>query len=94
MNAIQDARTRADGLILNPAGYSHTSVAIRDAIAVVRLPTVEVHLSNPSAREEFRRVDIVAGACVGVIAGFGWRGYVMALEALAEIISAKEAPVG
>jgi 3-dehydroquinate dehydratase II len=93
VNAIQHARTWADGLILNPAGYSHTSVAIRDTVAAIRLPTVEVHLSNPSAREEFRRVDIVAGACAGVIAGFGWRGYMMALEGLIEIITAKE-PVG
>ena len=69
--------------MINPGGYSHTSVAIRDAIAGVGLPTIEVHLSNPSAREEFRKVDLVAGACRGVVAGFGWRSYVMALEALA-----------
>jgi 3-dehydroquinate dehydratase II len=82
VNAIQQARTWAQGLILNPAGYSHTSVAIRDAISAVGLPTVEVHLSNPSAREDFRHTDVVAGACAGVVAGFGWQGYVMALEAL------------
>lgn len=80
---IQEARTWADAIIINPGGYSHTSVAIRDAIAAVRIPTVEVHLSNPSAREEFRHVDVVAGACRGVVAGFGWRGYLLALEALA-----------
>jgi 3-dehydroquinate dehydratase-2 len=58
-------------------------VAIRDAIAGVGLPAIEVHMSNPSAREDFRKVDVVAGACRGVVAGFGWRSYVMALEALA-----------
>lgn len=94
VTAIQEARTWAQGIILNPAGYSHTSVAIRDAVAAVRLPAVEIHLSNPSAREEFRRVDLVAGACAAVIAGFGWRGYVMALEALVENISAKAASGG
>jgi 3-dehydroquinate dehydratase-2 len=83
IDLIHDARTWADALVLNPGGYSHTSVAIRDAIAGVRLPTIQVHLSNPSAREDFRRVDLVAGACMGVIAGFGWRSYALALEALA-----------
>jgi 3-dehydroquinate dehydratase-2 len=83
IDAIQEARSWADGIVVNPGGYSHTSVAIRDAIAAVAVPTIEVHLSNPSAREDFRRVDVVAGACVGVIAGFGWRSYAMALEALA-----------
>ena len=91
VDAIQEGRTWADGLILNPAGYSHTSVAIRDAVAAVGLPTVEVHLSNPSAREEFRRVDIVAGVCAGIIAGFGWGGYLLALEALTAIIAARAA---
>jgi 3-dehydroquinate dehydratase II len=83
IDLIHDARTWADALVVNPGGYSHTSVSIRDAIAGVRLPTIEVHLSNPSAREDFRRVDVVAGACLGVIAGFGWRSYALALEALA-----------
>ena len=83
IDLIHDARTWADALVVNPGGYSHTSVSIRDAIAGVRLPTIEVHLSNPSAREDFRRVDLVAGACLGVIAGFGWRSYALALEALA-----------
>ncbi len=84
VNLIQGARGWADAIVINPAGYSHTSVAIRDAIAAVRIPTIEVHLSNPSAREDFRRTDLVAGACTGVIAGFGWRSYVMALEALVD----------
>jgi 3-dehydroquinate dehydratase-2 len=82
VDAIQGARESADGILINPAGYSHTSVAIRDALLAVALPAVEVHLSNPSAREEFRHVDLVAGACLGVVAGFGPAGYLLALERL------------
>jgi 3-dehydroquinate dehydratase-2 len=69
--------------VINPGGYTHTSVAIRDALSGVSLPAIEVHLSNPNAREWFRREDLVAGACAGVIAGFGARSYTMALDALA-----------
>jgi 3-dehydroquinate dehydratase-2 len=83
IDRIQGARDTFDAIVINPGGYSHTSVAIRDAIAGIGVPTIEVHLSNPSAREDFRKVDLVAGACRGVVAGFGWRSYVMALEALA-----------
>ena len=84
IDLIQGAPGTYDAIVINPGGYSHTSVAIRDAIAGVGLPAIEVHLSNPSAREDFRKVDLVAGACRGVVAGFGWRSYVMALEALAD----------
>jgi 3-dehydroquinate dehydratase-2 len=83
IDRIQGARGTFDAIVINPGGYSHTSVAIRDAIAGVGLPAIEVHLSNPSAREDFRKVDVVAGACRGVVAGFGWRSYVMAIDALA-----------
>jgi 3-dehydroquinate dehydratase-2 len=86
VDAIQDSRRWAAGIIVNPAGYSHTSVAIRDAIVAVGLPTVEAHLSNPAAREEFRHVDLVAQVCVGVVAGFGWRSYLLALDALAALL--------
>jgi 3-dehydroquinate dehydratase II len=82
VDAVQGARGSADGIVINPAGYSHTSVAVRDALLAVGLPTVEIHLSNPAAREEFRHVDLVAGACLGVVAGFGERGYLVALEQL------------
>jgi 3-dehydroquinate dehydratase II len=85
IDLIQGARATHDAIVINPAGYSHTSVAIRDAIAAADLPAIEVHLSNPSAREDFRKVDLVAGACRGVVAGFGWRSYTMALEALAAL---------
>lgn len=88
IDAIQAARGWADGILINPAGYSHTSVAIRDAVAAAGIPTVEVHLSNPSAREEFRHVDLVAGACLGVVAGFGPSSYLLALEGLAAALRA------
>jgi 3-dehydroquinate dehydratase-2 len=83
VDAIQNARGWADALVINPAAYSHTSIAIRDALLAVGLPAVEVHLSNPSAREDFRHLDLVAGACLGVVAGFGSVGYLIALEQLA-----------
>ncbi len=82
IDAIQGAPAWADGIVINPGGYSHTSVAIRDALLAVRLPTFEVHLSNPYAREEFRHIDLVAGACQAVVAGLGGRGYLVALEHL------------
>jgi 3-dehydroquinate dehydratase-2 len=79
---LHDARGHADGIIFNPAAYTHTSVALRDAIAAIELPTVEVHLSNLAAREPFRRRSLVAAVCVGTIAGFGPLGYHLALDAL------------
>lgn len=72
-----------DGLVLNPAAWTHTSVAIRDAAAMVPAPYVEVHLSNPLAREEFRHTSFTAGGALGVIAGFGVDSYLLALRALA-----------
>lgn len=73
-----------EGIIINPAAYTHTSVAIRDALAAVRIPAVEVHLSNVSSREEFRNKSLTAPVCRGVIAGFGAQGYRLALQALLE----------
>jgi 3-dehydroquinate dehydratase II len=80
---IQEAEGWADAIVLNPGGYSHTSVAIRDALTAVGIPTIEVHLTNPLSREPFRHTDVVGGACAGVISGFGWRSYLLALEAVA-----------
>lgn len=73
-----------EGIIINPAAYTHTSVAIRDALAAVKIPAVEVHLSNVSSREEFRNRSLTAPVCRGVIAGFGAQGYRLALQALLE----------
>jgi 3-dehydroquinate dehydratase II len=78
---IQSARGSADAIILNAAAYTHTSVAIRDAVAAVGVPTIEVHLSNIHAREQFRHVSLLAPVCRGVIAGFGGLSYRLALQA-------------
>jgi len=80
---ISETRDWTDALIINPAAYTHTSVAIRDAILAVGIPAVEVHLSNIYQREGFRQKSLVAGVCRGQIAGFGLQSYVLALEAVA-----------
>ena len=80
-----------DGILINPAAYTHTSVAIRDALAAVRLPAVEIHLSNVNGREEFRHHSLTAPVCCGVIAGFGADSYRLALLALAEKLRRDEA---
>lgn len=80
---IQEARTEADGLILNAAAYTHTSVAIHDALLMLDIPVVEVHLSNIFKREPFRHHSYVSGAALGVICGFGLGSYVLAISALA-----------
>ena len=76
----------ADGIVINPAAYTHTSVAIRDAIAAVNLPTVEIHLSNVFKREDFRHFSYISPVASGVICGFGPEGYVLALEAIVKEI--------
>ncbi|MEQ8966703.1 MAG: type II 3-dehydroquinate dehydratase [Azospirillaceae bacterium] len=83
---VQEARTAHDGLIINAGGYSHTSVALLDALTAADLPVVEVHLSNLYRRESFRHHSYVSHAAHGVIAGFGAHGYLLALEAVARLI--------
>ena len=78
---IQEARGKADVIVLNAAAFTHTSVALRDAISAVGVPTIEIHLSNVHAREEFRHTSLIAPVCRGVIAGFGANSYVLAVEA-------------
>lgn len=80
INKIQDLGFSVDGIVLNPGGYTHTSVALGDAIAAIKAPVVEVHISNVHAREEFRKISHVSAKCVGSISGLGVVGYVLAVE--------------
>lgn len=84
IDALHDARNWSAGIVFNPGGYTHTSVALRDAIAAIAIPVIEVHLSNVHAREEFRRHSYVSPVCIGTITGLGWRSYTLALRALVE----------
>ena len=83
---IQQAKGAFDGLVINAAAYSHTSIALRDAIAATGLPTVEIHLSNIHAREDFRHKSLLAPVCRGQISGFGAYSYVLGLEAAVNVI--------
>ena len=86
IDMLHEARLNFDGVILNAGAYTHYSYAIRDAISAIKIPVVEVHLSNIHAREEFRHTSVIAPACAGQIAGFGKNSYMLAVDALSEIL--------
>lgn len=86
---VQGESGEADGIIINPGALTHYSLSLRDAIAASGLPAIEVHISNIYGRESFRRRSVTADVCRGLVAGLGWRGYVLALEAMAEMVREK-----
>ena len=89
IDTIQQTGPECDGLILNPGGLTHYSIALRDAVAGLAKPAIEVHLSNIYAREPFRHESVIAPVCRGQVCGLGWRGYLLALEALVDLLQEK-----
>ena len=87
---IQKAKGTFDGIIINAAGYTHTSVSILDALLAIKLPTIEVHITNIYNREEFRKKSLISRAAQGIICGFGVNGYIMALDSMREILNKKK----
>lgn len=87
VNRIQEAKANCDAIVINPAAYTHTSVAIRDAISAVNLPAVEVHISNIHAREEFRKNSFIAPVCIGQISGFGVDSYKLGLKGVVDFLN-------
>ena len=86
VNQIQDSRNNQDGLIINAGGYTHTSVAIHDALKILKIPIIELHISNIYNREEFRNKSLISKVAKGIICGFGVKGYIMALDSIKEIV--------
>ncbi len=92
IDALHDARTWANGVLINPGAFTHYSYALRDAIAAIEKPCIEVHLSNVHKREEFRHRSVLAAVCVGQIVGLGWRSYTLGLTGLIGILEKSEPP--
>ena len=86
VNIIQNARKTHDGIIINAAGYSHTSVAIRDALSIFKKPMIELHISNIYKREDFRHKSLISGVVTGIICGLGINGYILAINSMHEIL--------
>ena len=86
VNKIQDARKSFDGIIINAAGYTHTSVSIRDALDIFKKPIIELHISNIYKREEFRQKSLISGIVTGIICGLGANGYILAINAMHELL--------
>ncbi len=84
---IQSAKGIYNGILINAGGYTHTSVVIRDAVAAVNIPTVEIHMTNIHSREEFRHTSLLTGVCIGIVAGFGEKSYSLALEGLVSYLN-------
>ena len=89
IDKLQEAREWVAGVVFNPGAYTHTSIALHDAIKSIHIPVVEVHLSNILAREDFRKTSLTAPACAGVVSGFGWQSYKIGLYALSSILEGK-----
>jgi 3-dehydroquinate dehydratase-2 len=90
IDALHEALGWADGVLINPAAFTHTSVALRDAIVALEVPAVEIHLSNVYAREPFRHNSLVAPVCIGQISGFGWRSYLLGLTGLLDYLGSNQ----
>lgn len=86
VDKIQKALGVYDGILINAGGYTHTSVVIRDAVAAVKIPTIEIHMTNIHAREDFRHTSMLSGVCKGIIAGFGEDSYILGLEGLVKLL--------
>lgn len=87
VDKIQSAKGVYDGILINAGGYTHTSVVIRDAISAVNIDTIEIHMTNIHSREEFRHTSLLSGVCKGIVAGFGAKSYILALEGLISLIN-------
>ena len=87
VQSIQDSRNKQDGLIINAGGYTHTSVAIHDALKILKIPIIELHISNIYNREDFRHKSLISRVANGVICGFGDKGYIMAIKAMKDFLS-------